>query len=64
MNIQTVGFVLKILLLSTILSWLIKYGGQYLPLMPTTETVLIIVLMPSVVIGLILGWRSYTSNVT
>ena len=57
MDTQTLGFVLKILLLSTALSLLIKYGGQYLPLAPTTTTALIIVLAPSLLIGLILGWR-------
>ncbi len=57
MDTQTLGFVLKILLLSTVLSLLIKYGGQYLPLTPTTTTALIIVLAPSLLIGLILGWR-------
>ncbi len=57
MDNQTLGFVLKILLLSTALSLSIKYGGQYLPLTPTTTTALIIVLAPSLLIGLILGWR-------
>ncbi|MGB5637337.1 MAG: hypothetical protein WBM86_31760 [Waterburya sp.] len=57
MDTQTVGFALKILLLSTALSLLIKYGGQYLTVTPTITTVLIIVLMPSLIIGLILGWR-------
>ncbi|MEM8674558.1 MAG: hypothetical protein AAGF83_11885 [Cyanobacteria bacterium P01_G01_bin.67] len=59
MNTQTISFVLKILLLSTGLSLLIKYGGRYLPLSPTTNTALLIVLMPSLIIGLILGWRYY-----
>ena len=55
MNSQIIGFILKILLLSTVLSLLIKYGGQYLSLAPTTTTVLIIVLLPSLTIGLVLG---------
>ena len=59
MNTQIVGFILKILLLSTALSLLIKYGGQYLNLIPTTTTVLVIILMPSLVIGLILGRQYY-----
>ncbi|MEM7590121.1 MAG: hypothetical protein AAF383_01125 [Cyanobacteria bacterium P01_A01_bin.83] len=59
MKIQIISFVLKILLLSTGLSFLVKYGGQYLALSPTTNTALLIVLMPSIVIGLILGWRYY-----
>ena len=54
-----VGFIFKILLLSTGLSLLIKYGGQYLLLQPTTSTVLTIVLTPSLAFGLVLGWRYY-----
>jgi hypothetical protein len=52
-------FIFKILLWSTGLSLLIKYGGGYLELQPTNTTVLTIVLMPSLVIGLIFGWRYY-----
>ena len=51
------GFIFKILLLSTGISLLIKYGGEYLLLKPTATTALIIVLLPSLVIGLILGGR-------
>ena len=51
------NLIVKILLLSTALSWLIKYGGRYLALEATTATALTIVLMPSIIIGLILGWR-------
>ncbi|MEM6610739.1 MAG: hypothetical protein AAF652_00490 [Cyanobacteria bacterium P01_C01_bin.72] len=58
MNNQAI-FILKILLLSTGLSLLIKYGGAYLHLQPTSSTALTIVLMPSLVIGLILGWQYY-----
>ena len=50
-------FILKILLFSTGLSFLVKYGGEYLPLQPTTTTALIIVLTPSLTVGFILGWR-------
>ena len=53
------SFILKIVLLSAGLSYLIKYGGAYLPLQPTTATALAIVLTPSLAIGLILGWRYY-----
>jgi hypothetical protein len=52
-------FIFKVLLWSTGLSLLVKYEGGYLRLQPTTATVLTIVLMPSLVIGLILGWRYY-----
>ena len=56
MNTQA-GFVFKILLLSTALSLSIKYGGRYLGLQPTVTTALAIVLLPSLIVGLILGWR-------
>ena len=52
------GFILKILLWSTGLSFLIKYGGRYLPIQPTNAIALIIVVLPSLLIGLILG-RKY-----
>jgi type IV secretory pathway TrbL component len=61
MNSQAI-FIFKILLLSTGLSLLVKYGGGYLELQPTTITALTIVLMPSLVLGLILGWRYYQTS--
>jgi hypothetical protein len=51
------GLIIKILLLSIALSLLIKYGGRYLSLEATTTTALTVVLLPSMIIGLILGWR-------
>ena len=51
------GFIFKILLVSTLLSILIKYGGEYVPIQPTTTTAIIIVLFPSVAIGFLLGWQ-------
>ncbi|MCC0179050.1 hypothetical protein I4641_18945 [Waterburya agarophytonicola K14] len=56
MNSQT-GFIIKILLFSTALSVLIKYGGRYLPIQPTNAIATIIVILPSLIIGLILGWQ-------
>ena len=56
MNTQ-LGFILKILLLSAVISLAIKYGGQYLALQPTVSTALAIVLLPSLIIGFNLGWR-------
>ncbi len=64
MNTQ-IGFIFKILLISTGLSFLIKYGGQQLPIEETNLTAIVIVLLPSVVIGLILGqqyYRKFMSN--
>ena len=51
------GLIVKILLLSIALSLLVKYGGRYLFLEATATTALTIVLLPSIIIGLILGWR-------
>lgn len=58
-----ISFLFKILIFSLILSVSIKYGGRYVPLQPTNVTALTIVLMPSLIIGLILGWR-YRRNQT
>ena len=56
MDTQT-GFIIKILLLSTILSVLVKYGGRYVPIQPTNAIAIVIVILPSLLIGLILGWK-------
>jgi len=56
MNTQ-VGFITKILLLSTGLSILIKYGGQKISIQPTTSLAIIIVLLPSLITGLIMSWQ-------
>ena len=58
MNTQA-NFIFKILLISTGISILIKYGGRYTLLKPTTGTALTIVLLPSLIIGLVLGWQYY-----
>lgn len=58
MNTQA-GFIFKILFWSAVLSFSIKYGGQYLALKPTTSTALAIVLLPSLIIGFNLGWRYF-----
>ncbi len=56
MNTQ-VGFILKIVLLSAILSFLIKDGGKFLPITSTNLTAIIVVLLPTLILSLILGWR-------
>lgn len=60
MNSQ-IGFIAKILLLSTLVSILIKYGGQRLtgfyPLAPSVSNALIAVLVLPITITAILGWR-------
>ena len=59
MNTQT-GFIFKIFLVSTILSVLIKYGGESIPIEPTTTTAITLVLLPSIAIGFVLGWQYLT----
>jgi len=53
-----VGFVLKVLLLSALVSVGVKYGGRFLPLSATSMNALIIVLLPLPIVSLILGWRA------
>lgn len=53
-----VGFVIKVLLLSAVLSVGVKYGGRFLPLSPTSVNALLIVLLPLVIVSLLLGWRA------
>ncbi|PIG94612.1 hypothetical protein [Gloeocapsopsis sp. IPPAS B-1203] len=51
------GFIFKVLLLSAFISVLIKYGGLYLPLSPTSTTALIVVLLPSIFMAIALFQR-------
>jgi len=61
MNSQA-GFILKVLLVSTVLSIFIKYGGESLPIGPTTGTAIAIVFFPSIAIGFLLGWQYLKGN--
>ena len=56
MNTQA-GFILKVFFLSTAISILIKYGGQLVNFNPTNSVALIVVLLPSLIIALTLGWQ-------
>ncbi|MEH2178427.1 hypothetical protein [Nostoc sp.] len=51
------GLILKLLLLSALLSVLIKYAGPSLPIPPTASNALIIVLLPIVIVAIALLWR-------
>ncbi|AFZ30894.1 hypothetical protein Glo7428_2383 [Gloeocapsa sp. PCC 7428] len=53
------GFIFKVLLLSAVISILIKYGGAYLPLLPTSINALMIVLLPSIAMAIALYQRYY-----
>ncbi|MBX9257618.1 hypothetical protein H1Q63_27465 [Desmonostoc muscorum CCALA 125] len=51
------GFVLKLLLLSALISALIKYIAPSLSISATATNALIIVLLPSVIMAIALLWR-------
>lgn len=51
------GFIFKVLLLSAAISILIKYGGSYLPLMPTPKNALIVVFLPTLAMAIALFQR-------
>lgn len=53
------GLVLKVLVLSIVLSVAIKYIGPTLAIPATDTAALIIILLPALVTGLVLGWRSW-----
>ncbi|WP_413164401.1 hypothetical protein ACL6C3_00730 [Capilliphycus salinus ALCB114379] len=53
-----VGFLLKVLLLSAIVSVLIKYVGPSLSIPLSVTNTLIAVFFPSIAIAIILTWRA------
>ncbi len=56
------AFILKVLILSTLISLLIKYGGPSLSVPATATSALIAVLLPSAVMGLLL-WRRLRESI-
>ena len=54
---NNLGFVVKLFVLSGLLSVLIKYAGPNLPIAATNINALIIVLLPIVTIAIALFWR-------
>ncbi|MEO0535423.1 MAG: hypothetical protein AAF215_16320 [Cyanobacteria bacterium P01_A01_bin.123] len=54
---DTVFFLAKLLILSAVISGLIKWSGPLLPILPTPLTSVVMVLTPTVVMGLWLGWQ-------
>jgi hypothetical protein len=54
-----IWFILKVLIVSAVLSALIKYGGSSLSLASTPTIVLIVVFLPSLIVAIALGWRFY-----
>ena len=53
-----IGFILKVVLLSAILSVLIKYGGPYLNIPLTAINALLAVFFPTVLMAVLFGWRA------
>ncbi|MGF1989625.1 MAG: hypothetical protein RMY62_017415 [Nostoc sp. ZfuVER08] len=51
------GFVVKLFLISALISALIKYVAPYLSISATTTNALIIVLLPIAVVAIALLWR-------
>lgn len=51
-------FLIKILVLSAMISVAIKYLGPLLPLPATSSVALALVLSPTVILSLALAWRS------
>jgi hypothetical protein len=54
--------ILKIFALSIALSFVIKYGGRYLPVSGTTLAALVGVLTPPILMAIALGWRWWGSG--
>jgi hypothetical protein len=56
-----VGVVLKVLVASLTLAIVIKLGGPDLPLAPTARNAWILVVTPTLIMSLLLGWRANCS---
>jgi len=57
-----ISFILKVLLFSTVISILIKYGGASLNLPATSGTAIGLVLLPTIVMAIALSWRAYNDS--
>ncbi|MEO1589864.1 MAG: hypothetical protein AAFU71_01095 [Cyanobacteria bacterium J06632_22] len=57
---DTVGFIAKVLLASALVSAALKYGGPLLQLPVSSGISLLLVLTPSVLMGLWLTWQAKT----
>ena len=51
------GLIVKVFVLSTVLSIAIKYGAPTLSVAPTGRNVLLAVWLPAAIAALLLGWR-------
>ena len=59
---QQAGFILKVLVISTGLSILIKYGGPTLSISTTPTSVLMVVFVPTLIMASALLWRLQTTD--
>lgn len=53
-SLKQLVFVLELLIVSVVLSYLIKYGGRYLLICATSNNVLLIVIVPAIVMAIAL----------
>lgn len=53
-ELKQFGFIFELLIISTVLSYIIKYGGSYLSIFVTPQNALLVVLMPTVVMAIAL----------
>ncbi len=58
---QQLGFIVELFIISTALSYLIKYGGPYLSISATWNNALIIVVLPTLVMAIALMARYWLS---
>lgn len=55
---NNVGFLLKVLAVSVGLSIAIKFGAPGLTIAPTTSNAIVAILLPTLVMSILLGWRA------
>jgi len=51
------GFIVKLIFFSAVLSFLIKYEGKSLAIPQTTTNVIVIILLPTLMMTALLLWR-------
>ena len=56
-GVKQVGFIFELLIISAVLSYLIKYGGQNISISATSSNALLIVIVPALVMAIALVCR-------
>lgn len=56
------SFILKVFMISAVVSVLIRYGGSSLPIAATTVNALIAVITPTLIVAIGLWWRVVQLN--